>query len=138
MSDDNVVISFNERLEEKKRQAKDRQEITNNSEERLSNEEVASNLLNELEDEIKRQKENVEIWHDTFVDLFDDCESISDLINYAQALSLYSTNILDNIIDSESSDDYINSMVALSFQENNRPILDLGYKLEKLINKEKE
>lgn len=138
MNDDNVVVSFTERLEAKKNQDKEVAKSVQDDEDTLSHEEIATKIFNELENEIERQKENVEIWSDVLTDLFEDCESINDLISYAQALSFYSTGILNNIVDSEYSDDYINNIVTISFQENNKPILDLGYKLDKLINKDKK
>lgn len=128
----NNVVSFAEKLKARE------QSLTNKGSAKVeqSSDDIAEDIIQKVQEEVKRQKENSEIWCDTLDDFFDDLETINDITSFASFLSWYSTSLLSDLLDSANPDDeVVTSVVATSIVGNYKDVEKLIEKIEKKTNK---
>lgn len=122
MKNDNVIL-FPDKLKKQ-----DKSAIGNTPEE------LAQDIFNRVAEQIKKQKEDIEFWHEVLNDLHEECETVIDFIRLASFLSLYSTEMLTQLIDGSSHE--ISEAIRLSIIETNKPLNLLIDKLDKKTKKE--
>lgn len=128
MEKDCTVVSFAERLEAKKK--KEKEQVKQEEKATLAPSEEAEKLLDGLEDELARQKENLEIWEDGLNDFVEDCETISEILIFSTFLTAFSISLLETVLESEICDKKVKKALKISYNDNAELLTNFRDKLE--------
>ena len=107
------VISFAEKAKKIKERRNDIKSNANNDSQSPSD--IAEDVLDRVQEESERQKENIDIWLEELEFLEQDLESASDYLNYSMILNSKAVVALKAVITALDATDAVQKDAAMDF-----------------------